>query len=568
MSRRVALRGLGLTMAAGTIAALVGCSSGTAKPESGAASPPAGTGGTGAAQPAVRARVERLRLAGGQWGYPSPFAYNRGPGLAHALFMFDTLTWKDGSGNVIPWLATKSEARQDGLQYTYTLHEKATWHDGTPLTAEDVAFTFDYFSNGPGKTASGVVGRIDFISKVSVVDARTVRFDLARPYAPFDVLLAGRVPIIPKAVWSSVNDPAKYRDKKALLGSGPWRADSIDDSAGTYRYVANDTHFLGAPHVKALEFLPTSDELGALEQGTLDGAGAPSEDGIPEGALRPFEGKEWATLEGPGEWHRSFHINLNKPFPFNDTAFRQALAYSIDRKDMVKRLLLGRGEPGSLGGLAPSHPMSAPDLPAYHVDVAKAKALLDGIGIKDTNGDGIRELPGGARFNPELQTSSRYSPKTAELIKEYLRAVGIDLKITGLDSNTADANAARGNYELALVGYGGLGGDPDGLRTRFSSRSPGQAFSRAIGFKHAKFEELADQQITRVNPEERKAVVQEMQRVLAAEVPQISLYLPARLHIYRKSVFDAWYYTPGGVFGGYPGVLNKHSFFTGKTTGF
>ncbi|HEV8115078.1 MAG TPA: hypothetical protein VGP53_02485, partial [Acidimicrobiales bacterium] len=88
------------------------------------------------------------------------------------------------------------------------------------------------------------------------------------------------------------------------------------------------------------------------------------------------------------------------------------------------------------------------------------------------------------------------------------------------------------------------------------------------GYNNPRFEQLATQQLAAADQDQRRAAVQEMQRIVADDVPMISLYLPTRTTIFAKETFDAWYFTPGGVFGGYPGPLNKHAFITGKTTGF
>ncbi|RJS84787.1 peptide ABC transporter substrate-binding protein, partial [Methanophagales archaeon] len=84
-------------------------------------------------------------VPGGDWGYPSPFGfYPRGPGYIRMSFGFDTLTWKDQDGAVIPWLADSWEKSDDGKAWTFHLHEGVKWHDGEPFTAKDVQFTFDY----------------------------------------------------------------------------------------------------------------------------------------------------------------------------------------------------------------------------------------------------------------------------------------------------------------------------------------------------------------------------------------------------------------------------------------
>src|SRR5687768_15909043 len=83
-------------------------------------------------------RVEVVRLAGSQLGYPSPYAYNKGPGLATTFLMFDSLLWKDSTGKLLPWLATAWEHSADGREWTFTLRDGVTWQDGKPFTADDV----------------------------------------------------------------------------------------------------------------------------------------------------------------------------------------------------------------------------------------------------------------------------------------------------------------------------------------------------------------------------------------------------------------------------------------------
>ncbi len=518
------------------------------------------------ASPPGQTTVERLRTAGGPWGYPSPFAYSKGPGLVHDLFLFDTLLWKDSTGKLIPWLATSWEHSPDAREWRVTLRDGVKWHDGRPLTADDVAFTFDYMTKGPGKAAPGIV-RLPEITEVVAESPSRVVIRLPRAFAPFEGLL-GRVPIIPRHIWEAVSDPARLQGPTAVMGSGPYKLDSYDPATNSYRYSANPDYFLGPPAVKHLEFVPAPDELLALQRGDIDAATLGLEErAVPEAQLKAFDNPRFGTITAPGELTRALHFNLTKGFPFDDKRFRQAVAHAVDRKDLVSRVLFGRGEPGSLGGLAPSNDYAAKDLPDYGKDLAKARALLEEIGLRDANGDGMRDRPDGTPFTAELQSDSRFSPQTTELVQEYLRQVGINVSIRVLDPTAADAAAAQGNYQMALIGYGGLGGDPDVLRTRLSSTVKAPDFSRVHGYASPRFEELASQQLTAVDDGQRRTLVAEMQRIVADDVPMISLYLPTRTTVFVKNTFDAWYFTPGGVFGGYPGPLNKHAFVTGTKTG-
>jgi peptide/nickel transport system substrate-binding protein len=319
--------------------------------------------------------------------------------------------------------------------------------------------------------------------------------------------------------------------------------------------------------VKRLELVPAPDELLGLQRGAID-AGELLEDPAPEEQIKAFEAnRQFTKLEGTYDWMLALHINLAKGFPYDRKEFRQAIAYAIDRKDMVARLLQGRGEPGSVGGLTPGHALLAPDLPTYERDVARAKSMLDALGMKDTNGDGLRELPGGAPFVQELQSNNRFTPKSAELAKEYLREVGIDVRVQILDKATADDSAGKGNYTMALIGYGGMTGDPDqNLRSRYAASPKSTSFTRAIGYSNQTVADLANRQLTTLDPEPRQALVVEIQRLVAEDIPIIPLYTPRRMTFYKSGIFDNWYYTPGCT----PcrGTRNKHMLVTGKKTGF
>lgn len=520
------------------------------------------------AEPQAAASVELVRLPGRDQGYPSPFAYVKGPGLVRANMLFDTLLWKDASGDMIPWLAEDWEHSPDGTEWTFTLREGVTWHDGEPLTADDVVFTFQYVTKGPGAAHLGVVAPPP-VKEVVAEDDRTVVFRLERPVATFEDAVAGRVLIVPQHVWEGVTEPHTLRGPEAVMGSGPYTLDSYDQATGAYAFTANDDYFLGTPHVLRVQFLPVQNPLLALRQGEVDaaGPGTGTTDGVPDEALAPFQNDEFEILAEPGEATRSVHFNLAAGFPYDEVRFRQAVAYAIDRQQLVDRLLFGRGEIGTMGGLSPSHPMLAPDLPTYGHDVNRAGALLDELGIVDADGDGWRDLPDGSAFQPVLQDNNTYSPKTAELVVEHLRAVGLNLAVQSLDQVAADAAAAEGNYGMALVGYGGLGGDPDWLRFRLSSKVPAKSFLRIHGYENPQFEAAAGRQLATLDPAEREPLVHELQRIVAEDVPYISLYVGDRFWISRPDVFDAWYYTPGAVFGLYPGPENKHALVTGQSTG-
>jgi peptide/nickel transport system substrate-binding protein len=522
----------------------------------------AGTGTTNAAS------VPLIRLAAGPDGYPSPITGRRLAGIQASL-MFDTLVWKDSTGSIIGWLAASWDRSSDGTEWSFHLHDGVKFQDGTALTAADVAFSYNYFISGPALAGAGRFGSVfigDFVDVVATTPD-TVVFHLKRPWTPFLQTIAALIPILPQHIWASVTNPATFSGPQSVVGSGPYRLQSFDRATGNADFVANDTYFLGRPIVRRIEFVPAPDQLLALARGDIDAADAGTEDQLPTQALSRFTSSKYGTVTGPSDWTRALHFNLNKGFPYDNVQFRQAIDYAVDRKDLVKRILFGRGLPGSSGWLAPSAPDFAPGLPAYDHDVATAETLLDQAGLKVPAGGGMRTLPGGQPFAISLQTSSEYSAQTAQLVSEYLRQVGLRVDIQTLDPTTADSDALKGNYDMALIGYSGVGNDPDLLLRIGLSPAAIPVLWKAWGYNNATVNALGLQQLFTADDTTRAAGIGQIQHLVANDVPLISLYLPTPEEIYNKKVFSAWYFTPGGFLAAGSGVLNKQVFVTARKTG-
>lgn len=507
-----------------------------------------------------------VRRAGGRWGYPSPFAYRRGPGLTQASLLFDTLLWKDTNGHLMPWLAADWDMRADGRAYRFVLRDDVEWGDGVAFTAYDVAFTVAYLTSGAGSgTLVSHARGLDAVDEVKVDNDHTVTFELERPHASFLEWVAGRMLIAPRHVWEGVTDPVSFRQPEATIGTGPYRLESCDDEAGSYRYTAKDDYFRGAPYVRRLEFVPVRDSLDALANGEIDVAEYISDAHRPDRTqLQGFAFPDYVQRTQPGEWTRALHINLSRGFPYDQQRFRHALAHAIDRPSLIDALLDGLGEPGSPGGMAPSHPCAASDLPTYQHDPAAAQALLDELGMTPDASTGVRGLPDGSPFRPVLQTDAN-DPGAAELLARQLQEVGLDVRVARKPPDQADTTAAAAGYDLALIGHGSLGGDPDLLRLQLSAHAPSRQRTKAHGYHHPDVERLAEAQRRCLDATRRQQLLIELQYVVAEDLPIVPLYVPDRVIVLaRQRVFDAWHFTPGGVQGGFPGSLNKHALISGQ----
>jgi peptide/nickel transport system substrate-binding protein len=189
-----------------------------------------------------------LRLAGGDTGLPNPFKHSmRGPGLSKMQLLYDSLLEKDEKGD-IPWLAKSWEANADQSIYTFHLQENALWHDGKPLTAEDVAFSFEYYKQHPPVSNDLIVNGDNIVKSSKVIDKHTVEITF-NTYDTTYLSKIGFTRIIPKHIWENVSDPTTYEGDGATIGSGPYVMDTYNAQQGLYKYVAFDNYWGLKPSV-------------------------------------------------------------------------------------------------------------------------------------------------------------------------------------------------------------------------------------------------------------------------------------------------------------------------------
>lgn len=517
---------------------------------------------TDAAEPA--AERPTLGLPGRDFGFPSPFTYRRGPGYVMSSFIYDTLVWKDASGELLPWLAEEWEQSDGGRVYTFELREDVSWHDGEPFTAEDVAFTFDYFQEHT-ISPEVIIQPLPQIEEVEAIDDHTVEFQLSSPLAPFfDFGGVGSVPIVPQHIWADVDDPTQASDLDLLVGTGPYELEEYARGEGAYRYTANDDFFLGVPFVEGLEYRPVDDPLAALQAKEVDVA-FPS--GVVPDVLEPFrDNSEFEVIEQPsGNSGTGLFWNLDEGGALADVQFRRACAMAIDRDDLVERLHGGLAEPGNPGWIPRDHPAHA-EVEQYDYDPEAANELLDEAGY-EMNDQGVRVGPDGEPLRFELLLESPPPPVT-DLVVAALEDIGVELEPQALDTPALNERVIGGEAEMSLIGFGGMNTDHGAggyLRQVYHSET--QATQHAQGYHNAEVDRLIEEQQTTIAEPERREIVAEIQQLIAEDLPMLPLVYPQGFAVYDEEIFDAWYYTEGGIGGTVPLAWNKHMFVTGQETG-
>jgi peptide/nickel transport system substrate-binding protein len=479
----------------------------------------------------------------GDWGFPSPYAhYSRGPGYVRMSLIFDTLIWKDQNG-FVPALSEKWEYLPDEKAYVFNIRKGVTWNDGEPFTAKDVAFTFQYIKDHPYSWVDSSV-----VKNAEATDDATVKITLTKDYAPFLDQVAGTLPIMPEHIYKDVSDPAGFKDAAALTGTGPFKLVNYDKTQGTYLYEAYDGYYQGTPRVKQIKFVKVSNEMSAaaLKKGDVDAAAVPGE------TVEDAKNNGFTVVNGTHDWVAKIMVNHMKA-PFSDPKFRQALYYAIDRQDLVDTGLRGFGLAGSPGLYASDNRWYNPSQEQYKHDPAKAGQLLEELGYEKKEGSQYYTKVSKQEAIELLVTAT--TERQGELIAKQLDQAGIKVNLRSVDAKTLDSLVGGWQFDLALSGHGGLGGDPAILNKVVLDQ---KSFNSARYDEDTKLNDLLKSQVEEMDPAKRKELVDSAQEVMAQDLPALPLYYTDSYWASNDKV--GYYYTYGGVGSGVPIALNKMIF--------
>ena len=270
------------------------------------------------------------------------------------------------------------------------------------------------------------------------------------------------------------------------------------------------------PAVSAIEWVPVSDSILAFQNEEIDIVN------VPVDLLKNYENNsEFKIARNFGLHDFRFYFNFDKIPAFRDKEVRQAIAYAIDRKELIDKLERGSGLEGSQGYLPPTHPMYNQNLPKYEFNPEKAKELMKGrtITAQLTVGNSPKEV------------------KMAELIKIRLQDIGITLDVVSVDSKARDTMIRNKSYETAIMESGGMGGDADMLREIYSSK---MQKPHLAGYANEKLDDLLYRQSIERNAETRKQLIYSVQEILADEIPMLLLYGKIDNTVYRPAKYDRW----------------------------
>lgn len=454
-----------------------------------------------------------------------------------------------------PWLAVSWSVSADSTEFTFTIADNAKWHDGSPLTADDVKFSIEYY-----RERDPQAGWMQEVIESVSVEGNDITLSLTRPYGNLLTEFM-TYSVIPESIWGAVDEPLKYEGDNMVVGSGPFRLESWDASAGRFIFVANEDYFQGKPNVDRLEVsvYRTMDALVmALANGEIDSWWDYSGE-FPYTHIPPLLKSgdiEFATATYLGV-PAAIGFNLDRG-PSTELAFRQAVASAINYSQISDLVFSGYGSKPTGGYVPPTHPSFDASIATLTQDVEASTKLLDALGWTDSNGDGIREAGDGKNIVVTLLTRGDVpgTLRVTEMVAANLKSVGIGSTIRAVDNATWIAAKDAMDYDLVFfraTPWGTLmhAGHGSGY---FDARRTGAGVLHNLA--DAEYLALCDARLATANPDEQSRLDRELQQMHASALPGIALAWTESVYPYRKG-WSNW--TIDHIYGG---VVNSFSWFT------
>src|SRR6266478_746633 len=448
--------------------------------------------------------------------------------------MFNSLVKKNEKFDYVGELAADPVKRSDdGLAYTFAIHDGVKFHDGRPLTAADVKYTLDLvFSSNFAKSASFYEGsgaeKHSYIKSVEAPDSKTVVVTLIKPWVGLLSNLVA-VAIIPKDSYES--------QKQHPIGTGPFKFNSYDSSQQVLDLQAFPEYWEGPAKIQSLRVRVIADTnalQAELRSRRVDIAPLPTS--LSPDAIKLLgQDPNLQVLQFTGSNVNLLTFNTSAP-PLNDVRVRQAIAYAIDRESLIRDLLLGQGKLAH--SILPEESWAYVPGQKYSFDPAMAKKLLDEAGLKDPDGDGPQQ-----RFAKpvvfKVSGSSVAAKNYAGVIQNYLKNVGIPVTIETAELNTLFDELRRGNFQIFYGQWVGGNQDPIFFKDLFATSeipTETRAARNRSRYSNKEVDALLEEAVNTFDRDKAKQLYARVQEIVSREVPVLPLWYQANIVIARKNV--------------------------------
>ncbi len=439
--------------------------------------------------------------------------------------IYNGLVRYDKNLQIEPDLAESWEISDDNLTITFHLRKDVKWHDGAPFTAEDVLFTYQTYIDPKVPTAYGE--NFKQVKKAEILDPYTFRVTYSQPLAR--ALISWGSGIMPKHLLEG-QDITQSPLARHPIGTGPY-------TFGEWRpgekivLKANPDYYEGEPYIQRVVYriIPDPSTMFLeLQSGGLDYMGLTPLQYARQTDTVAFK-RRFEKYRYPASAYTYLGYNLRRE-RFQDKRVRQAIAYAIDKQELIDGIQLGLGQIAT-GPYKPGTWVYNPDVPRYPYSPQKARELLAEAGWTDSDGDGVLDKNGQPfAFTILTNQGNDQRIKTGEIIQRRLREVGIDVKLRVVEwASFLKEFVNPGNFDAIIMGWT-VPPDPDSFEVWHSSKTgPGEL--NFIGFKNAEVDELLEKGRHTLDQEERKKIYGRFQEILAEEQPYTFLYVPDSLPV-------------------------------------
>jgi len=525
---------LGSTVAGGTALVAAACGGGNNRgnarnasaPSASAAATAAGTARPSAATAAAtQAAAEKIQRGGTLTVALDSNLKNLDPLLSSLVVdrqvmyqIYDSLVTIGPDLKIQPGLADSWDT-SDPKAIVFHLHPGVKFHDGTDCDATAVKWNIDRILNTP---SSPRLSEISSVASVDVIDPLTVRFNLKAPAAQLLAALVDRAGMIVSPT-AAQKGGQNFTTNPLNGGTGPfrfveWQQDDHITVERNPNYWRKGSDGQALPYLDKIVYRVIVDEnqrLNNLKTGSIDVCYRPPAKDI--ASIKKDANFVYGQV--PALDYAGILLNTAAP-PFNVPALRQAVAYAIDREQILQTVLYGLGVVSN-GPVAPPMPAYDPNFVAFPYDPAKAKQKLQEGG-----------MPNGFSFTINITAGSPATEQEAELIKDELSKVGITMNIVAEEFTKLIDDAAQHKFQASLQGWSGRI-DPDGnMYTQFHTGG-GLNYGQ---YSNPQVDDLLDQARQTYDQEKRNQLYRQANRLIALDVPQVFINHGLSIELHSKQV--------------------------------
>lgn len=429
-------------------------------------------------------------------------------------------------GKVEPDLAESWTISDDGKIYTFKLVQGVKFHNGREMTSDDVKYSLERIMNP--KTGSPRAYMFSKVNKIETPDPYTVVITLKEPYAPLLTNLASPLnAIVPKEVVEKNGDL-----NQVAVGTGPFKFVKWVPQNSIELVKNPDYYVKGLPHLDGITFRPIADDTArttAIRTGDVDFI-----ESVPQKDIDILKKDSNVNVQGgPGTWYDYVGINVTKK-PFNDVRVRQAMAWAVNRQEIVDISLFGYGTVIN-GGPIPKGHWAYADFKAYGPDLEKAKQLLAEAGY-----------PNGFKATIKVGADYKSQVSIAQVLKEQLKPLGIELDVQPIEWGLFLDQWNKKKFDLVVLGWIGAVDPDDWLYAQFHSGEKWNAY----GFSDKKVDELLEKGQVETDQAKRAAIYQEVQKLITEQAPYIFLHINDQYEALSPKL-KGYITTPTGSFIGF-----------------